>query len=90
MSAPEDIRLSAAADVRENVRQRYAKAACASAAANHEQARAVEASEPDLAVQTSCCGGALVAATGVQGLEVFGAELYRPDSALDAPDAAWP
>lgn len=57
MSAPEDIRPSAAADVHENVRQRYAEAARASAAANHEQARAVEASEPHLAVETSAVAG---------------------------------
>ena len=78
MSAPEDIRLSPAADLRENVRQRYAEAARASAAADHQQARAVEA---------SCCGGAPVSTTDQHGREVFGAELYGPE-AEGAPDAA--
>jgi arsenite methyltransferase len=78
MSAPEDIRLSSAADIRENVRQRYARAASASAAADQEQARAVE---------TSCCGGAPVATTDEKGREVFGAELYGPEAG-GAPDAA--
>jgi len=76
MSAPEDIRLSSAEDVRETVRQRYAKAATLSAAA--EQA---------LVVETSCCGGAPVATTDEPGREVFGAELYGSE-AEGAPDAA--
>jgi arsenite methyltransferase len=99
MSAPEDIRLSSAADIRENVRQRYAEAASASAAAAREQARAVETSccggasagttaEPGPEVETSCCGGAPVVTTDEHGREVFGAELYGPDSALGAPGAA--
>ena len=79
MSSPEDIRLSSSQDIRESVRQRYAQAATRSAAANHERA---------LAVETSCCGGAPVATTGEQGREVFGAELYGPDAAQGAPDAA--
>jgi len=79
MSSPEDIRLSSSQDIRESVRQRYAQAATRSAAANHERA---------LAVETSCCGGAPVATTDEQGREVFGAELYGPDVAQGAPDAA--
>jgi len=118
MSAPEDIRLSSAEDIRESVRQRYAKAASASAAADPGQTRGVEttccggapastSAEPGLvaestccggasattaekpvAVGTSCCGGAPVSTTDQQGREVFGAELYGPDGAQGAPDAA--
>ena len=98
MSAPEDIRLSSAEDIRESVRQRYAKAAALSAAAEHEQALAVETSccggtpmvttgQETLEVVTSCCGGAPVATTDEQGREVFGAELYGHE-AEGAPDSA--
>ena len=100
MSAPEDIRLSSAEDVREGVRQRYAQAATRSAPAN-ERTLAVETSccggapvapvattdQKPLAVGTSCCGAAPVATTDHQGREVFGAELYGPE-AEGAPDAA--
>ena len=99
MSSPEDIRLSSAQDIRETVRQRYANAATRSAGGDHEHARAAEASccggtpaattdEQASVVETSCCGGAPVATTGEQGREVFGAELYGPDAAQGAPDAA--
>ena len=44
MSAPEDIRLSSPEDIRESVRQRYARAATRSAAGDHELALAVETS----------------------------------------------
>ena len=67
MSAPEDVRLSSAVDIRENVRRRYAEAARA---------------------ETSCCAGPPVVTTDEQGREVFGAELYGPDSSQGAPDAA--
>jgi len=119
MSAPEDIRLSSAEDIRESVRQRYAKAATRSAGGDHEHARAAETSccggapaattdeqpsvvetsccggapagttdQKTLAVVPSCCGGAAVATTDEQGREVFGADLYGPDAAQGAPDAA--
>ena len=99
MSPPEDIRLSSAQDIRETVRQRYAKAATRPAAGDHERALAVETSccggapvattdQRTLAVETRCCGGAPVATTDEQGREVFGAELYGPDAAQGAPAAA--
>ena len=98
MSAPEDIPLGSAEDIRESVRQRYANAATRSAGADHAQARAAETSccggvqvattgQETLAVVTSCCGGAPVATTDEQGREVFGAELYGPE-AEGAPDSA--
>jgi arsenite methyltransferase len=98
MSSPEDIRLSSAQDIRESVRQRYANAATRSAGADHEHARATEASccggapvattgQETLEVVTSCCGGAPVATTDEQGREVFGAELYGHE-AEGAPDSA--
>jgi arsenite methyltransferase len=71
--------MSAPEDIREIVRQRYAAAATRSAAGDHEQARASE---------TACCGVAPVATTDEQGRVVFGAELYGPDAAQGAPDAA--
>jgi len=91
--------MSAAEDVREIVRRRYAEAATRSAAGDREQARAVESSccgaaqvtttdEQDRAVETSCCGSAQVTTTDDQGRVVFGAELYGPDAAEGAPDAA--
>jgi arsenite methyltransferase len=91
MSAPEDIR--------EIVRQRYAAAATRSAAGEHEQARAVETSccgaAPQVTtdrqareVETSCCAAAPVATTDQQGRVVFGADLYGPEAAQGAPDAA--
>lgn len=66
-------------DIRERVRARYAAAATRSAAGEHGQARAVEA---------SCCGTTPVATTGRGGEVVFGADLYDLDEASDAPDAA--
>jgi arsenite methyltransferase len=71
--------MSAPEDVREAVRQRYAAAAIRSTAGDHEQARAVE---------TSCCGAAPVATTDDQHRVVFGADLYGPEAAQGAPDAA--
>jgi SAM-dependent methyltransferase len=79
MSAPEDIRLSSPQEIRESVRQRYARAANRVAAADPDQGPAVA---------TSCCGGATVATTDEQGQEVFGAELYRSGAAQGAPGAA--
>jgi len=98
MSAPDDIRLSSADDIRESVRQRYANAATRSAGADHAQAHAAKASccggapvattgQKTLAVATSCCGGAPLATTDEQGREVFGAELYGHE-AEGAPDSA--
>lgn len=66
------------ADIREHVRARYAAAATRSAAGDHEQARAVEAS----------CGDAPVATTDAGGRVVFGADLYDPTAAEGAPAAA--
>ncbi|HEX7538263.1 MAG TPA: arsenite methyltransferase [Dermatophilaceae bacterium] len=99
MSAPEDIRLTSPEEIRESVRQRYARAATHSAAGDHGLALAVEtsccggapvdtAAEQGVVVGTTCCGGAPVATTDKQGQEVFGAELYGPGSAQGAPDAA--
>jgi arsenite methyltransferase len=99
MSSPEDIRLSSAQDIRESVRQRYAKAATLSAGGDHEHPGVAEASccggvpvattdQKTLAIVTSCCGGAAVATTDEQGREVFGAELYGSEAAAGAPDAA--
>jgi arsenite methyltransferase len=99
MSAPKDIRLSSAEDIRETVRQRYAEAATRSAAGDHDQALAVETSccspapvattsEQAFGVETSCCGPAQVTTTDAQGREVFGAELYGPDAAQGAPATA--
>jgi SAM-dependent methyltransferase len=67
-------------DIREAVRARYADAATRSAAGEHEQARAIEASY----------GGtpAPVSTTDQQGQVVFGADLYDPDTAQGAADAA--
>lgn len=70
--------MNASEDVREIVRRRYAEAATRSAAGDHAQG----------AVETSCCGSAQVATTDEQGRVVFGAELYGPDAAEGAPDAA--
>ncbi len=67
-------------DIREAVRRRYAAAAGHSAAGEHEEARALEA---------SCGGGDTpVATTDQQGRPVFGADLYSPDAADGATDAA--
>ena len=71
--------MSAPEVVREIVRRRYADAATRAAAGDHQQARAGEA---------SCCGSAPVATTDEQGRVVFGAELYDPEAAEGAPDAA--
>ncbi|MGH3451315.1 MAG: arsenite methyltransferase [Haloechinothrix sp.] len=65
-------------DITESVRVRYAAAATAFAAGDHEQARAIE---------TSCCGTAPLA-INPQGKVVFGAELYDQGAAADAPEAA--
>ena len=91
MSAPEV--------VREIVRRRYAEAATRSAAATPEPTGAVATSccgggpaaateEQARASQTACCGAAPVGTTDEHGRVVFGAELYGPDSAEGAPDAA--
>jgi arsenite methyltransferase len=64
-----------------------------------EQDRGVEASccgstpvattdEQDRGVEASCCGSTPVATTDEQGRVVFGAELYGPDAAEGAPEAA--
>ncbi len=70
--------MSAAEEIRETVRRRYAAAATRSAAGDHEGA---------LAVETACCGPAPVATTDEQGRVVFGADLYGPE-AQGAPDGA--
>ena len=91
MSAPEV--------VREIVRRRYTEAATRSAAGDHQQAHPVETAcyavtpaattdEGAVASEASCCGAAPVATTDEQGTVVFGAELYGPDAAEGAPDAA--
>ena len=71
--------MSAPEDVREIVRRRYAEAATRSGAGDHEQGRAAEA---------SCCGAGQVTTADEHGGMVFGAELYGPDAAEGAPDAA--
>lgn len=91
--------MNASQDVREIVRRRYAEAATRSVAKDHEPARGVESSccgptqvntaaEQDRAVESSCCGSTPVATTDEQGRVVFGAELYGPDAAEGAPEAA--
>jgi ubiquinone/menaquinone biosynthesis C-methylase UbiE len=59
-------------DIRETVRRRYAAAAGKSAAREYQQGRDAE---------IECCGPAAAPA-------VFGADLYSPDSAEGAPEAA--
>ncbi len=66
-------------DIREAVRARYAAAATRSAAGDHEQTRAIEA---------SYCAQVPVSTTDQQGQVVFGAELYDPDTAEGASGAA--
>jgi SAM-dependent methyltransferase len=66
-------------NIRESVRRRYAAAATSSAVGEFGQARAAEA---------SCCGVTPVTTTDQHGRVVFGAELYGPDTAEGAPDAA--
>lgn len=87
MSTSKDIRLSSPEDIRETVRERYAEAATRSAAADHDQALAVETSccapvattgAQASGVETSCCAPAQVTTTDAQGREVFGGELYGP------------
>jgi SAM-dependent methyltransferase len=71
--------MSAPENIRETVRQRYAEAATRSAAGDHERGCGDE---------TSCCGAASVATTDEQGRVVFGAELYGPETAQGATEAA--
>jgi len=91
MSAPEI--------VREIVRRRYAEAATRSAAATAEPTAAVDTSccgggpvtttqEQVRSSQTSCCGAAPLGTTDEHGRVVFGAELYGPEAAEGAPEAA--
>ncbi len=83
--------MSAAEDIRESVRRRYAAAATRSAAGDHEGALVVETSccgpapvatakDGTAASETSCCGPASVATTDERGRVVFGAELYGPEA----------
>lgn len=68
------------AEIRETVQARYAAAATRCAAGEHDHTRVIEA---------SCCAGtAPVNTTDQRGQVVFGAELYDPDTAQDAPQAA--
>ncbi len=71
--------MSSQADVREQVRARYAAAARRFAAGEHDEARQSEASS---------CAVAPATTTDDQGRVVFGAELYGPDAGAGAPDAA--
>jgi len=66
-------------EIREAVRRRYAAAAGHSAAGDNDAARAAE---------SSCCGEAPVSTTDERGRVVFGADLYTPESADGAPEAA--
>jgi arsenite methyltransferase len=66
-------------DIRESVRRRYAAAASRSAAGQYDEARGAEA---------SCDSQPRVATTDQHGRVVFGAELYRGDSAEGIPEAA--
>jgi len=90
--------MSAAEEIREIVRRRYADAATRSAAGDHEGAIAVETSccgaaplvttdLPAAAAATSCCGPAPVALADTHGRIVFGAELYGAE-AQGAPEDA--
>jgi arsenite methyltransferase len=71
--------MSAPEDVREIVRRRYAASAASSAGGDHERAGTPE---------VSCCGTPEVATTNEAGQVVFGAELYGPEEAQGAPEAA--
>ncbi len=65
--------------IREHVRARYATAAAHSAAGEHEQARATEA---------TCCGPAPVTTRDRWNSIVFGADLYDARAAEGVPEAA--
>ncbi len=67
------------AEIRETVRARYAAAAIRSAAGEFERARAIE---------SSSCATPTPSTTAESGEAVFGADLYGPDNAQDAPEAA--
>jgi arsenite methyltransferase len=72
--------MSATDDIRQTVRQRYAEAATRFATGDREQTRVVE---------TSCCGPTPVTIHDERGNRVvFGGDLYGPDMAEGAPDAA--
>ncbi|MDQ1536714.1 MAG: arsenite methyltransferase [Actinomycetota bacterium] len=78
--------MSAAKDIREIVRQRYAAAATRSSAGEHEGSSV--AGSCCGTAEASCCAAASVGTTDEQGAEVFGGELYDPDAAAGAPEAA--
>jgi len=90
--------MSALEDVRENVRQRYARAAMRSAAGDHDLVLEVESSccgeapltttDENVTGLTSCCGGAPLDTIDEHGTEVFGSVLYGPEASAGAPDAA--
>lgn len=80
--------MSAPQNIRETVRQRYAEAATRSAAGDHAQGCSVETACCGMAPVASLNGQTRVATTDKQGQVVFGAELYGPDAAEGAPDAA--
>ena len=66
--------------VRDAVRRRYAAAAALAAAGEADRARAVEIS--------GCCGDTLPGSTDEEGRVVFGADLYDPEAADGATQAA--
>jgi len=68
------------ADIRETVRERYAKAAQAAAAGRFDQAAALES-------EAGCCGSG-ASCTPADETGVFGSSLYDEDSREAVPDAA--
>jgi len=67
-------------DIRETVRERYARAAQASAAGRCDQAAAFKA-------ESGCCGSG-ASCTPADETGVFGSSLYDEDSREAVPDAA--
>lgn len=68
-------------DIRETVRERYAKAARAAATGAYDQARALES-------ESGCCGSGASACSPADETGVFGASLYDAASREDVPNAA--
>jgi arsenite methyltransferase len=68
-------------DIRETVRQRYAKAASAAADGAYDQARALES-------ESGCCGAQALSCSPADETGVFGATLYDEASRQEVPEAA--
>jgi arsenite methyltransferase len=68
-------------DIRETVREHYARAAKAAAAGAHDQARVLES-------DSGCCGSESLTCSPADETGVFGATLYDDATGHDVPDAA--